>query len=182
MLENQRIPLLSIWFCLTFFVLNHNKKATMKNPSFILLVFALSIATMFTTSCKKKGCADSEAINYSEEAEKDDGSCSYEGTIVFWYGEATAAGLVSDGAITMTYYVDGENIGSSDADIFWTGAPECGQDGSVGVVENWKNDRTRTYSTSVVDQNGWEHWAGPVTFEANTCGKIQLMWSKRKKK
>ncbi len=31
-----------------------------------------------TTSCKKKGCTDPEAYNYSEEAKKDDGSCSYE--------------------------------------------------------------------------------------------------------
>lgn len=28
-------------------------------------------------SCKKKGCIDENAINYSEEAKKDDGSCEY---------------------------------------------------------------------------------------------------------
>ena len=55
----------------------------MKKSSFILLVVALSVATVFTTSCKKKGCTDPEALNYSEEAEKDDGSCSYEGAMVF---------------------------------------------------------------------------------------------------
>ncbi len=32
---------------------------------------------MFATSCKKKGCTDSNATNYSEEAKKDDGSCEY---------------------------------------------------------------------------------------------------------
>ena len=82
----------------------------MKNPSFILLVVALSVATVFTTSCKKKGCTDTEAINYSDEAEKDDGSCSYEGAIVFWYGEATAAELVYDEVTSLTYYVDGKVI------------------------------------------------------------------------
>ncbi len=30
------------------------------------------------TSCKKEGCTDPLAINYSSEAQKDDGSCSYE--------------------------------------------------------------------------------------------------------
>ena len=69
----------------------------MKISSFILLVVALSVATVFTTSCKKKGCTDPEALNYSEEAEKDDGSCSYEGAMVFYYDEATAAQLVQDG-------------------------------------------------------------------------------------
>ena len=30
------------------------------------------------TSCKKEGCMDPTALNYSEEAKKDDGSCEYE--------------------------------------------------------------------------------------------------------
>ena len=32
---------------------------------------------MFATSCKKKGCTDSNATNYSEKAKKDDGSCEF---------------------------------------------------------------------------------------------------------
>lgn len=154
----------------------------MKKSSFFLLVVALSVATVFTTSCKKRGCTDLEAINYSEEAEIDDGSCSYEGAMVFWYNEATAAQLVYDGAITMTYYVDGKEIGSSDAAVYWTGPPECGQDGSVGVVKSWGNDRTKTYSFSAQDQTGWEFWGEPVTFHANACVSMQLMASKKKKK
>lgn len=38
----------------------------------------LSATALLATSCKKKGCTDSTAINYSEEAKKDDGSCTYE--------------------------------------------------------------------------------------------------------
>jgi len=154
----------------------------MKKSSFILLVVALGVATVFTTSCMKRGCTDPEAINYSEEAEKDDGSCSYEGAMVFYYDEATAAQLVLDGAITMTYYVDGKEIGSSDADIYWTDAPDCGQTGSVGVVKNWGSDNTKTYSFSAEDQTGWAYWDTPVTFYANTCVTLQLSTSKRKKK
>ena len=154
----------------------------MKKSSFILLVVALSVATVFTTSCKKKGCTDSEAINFSEEAEKDDGSCSYEGAMVFYYDEATAAQLVHDGAITMTYYVDGKAIGSSDAAVYWTGAPDCGQDSTVGVVKSWGNHNTKTYSFSAEDQTGWAFWDNPVTFHANTCVTLQLSASKRKKK
>jgi len=154
----------------------------MKKSSLILLAITLSIANVFTTSCKKKGCTDPEAMNYSEEAEKDDGSCSYEGGMVFWYDEATSAQLVSDGAITMTFYVDGKEIGSSDADLYWTGPPDCGQSGSVGVDKKWSNDRTKTYSFSAQDQTGWEFWGEPVTFHNNTCVSMQLMASKRKKK
>lgn len=154
----------------------------MKNSGLILLALSLSVASVFTTSCKKRGCTDPEAINYSEEAEKDDGSCSFEGAMVFWYDEATSDQLVQDGAITMTFYVDDKEIGSSDADIYWTGAPDCGQNGSIGVDKKWNNDRTKTYSFSAQDQTGWEFWSESVTFHANTCVSIQLVASKRKKK
>lgn len=46
----------------------------MKKKSLLFVaVLSLSIAT----SCKKKGCTDEAATNYSEEAKKDDGSCVY---------------------------------------------------------------------------------------------------------
>ena len=46
------------------------------------------------TSCKKKGCTDTEAYNYSEEAKKDDGSCSYEAPYIIptTYSFADASG------------------------------------------------------------------------------------------
>lgn len=42
-----------------------------------VLIFSL-IAIVLLVSCKKKGCTDPTAINYSSEAKKDDGSCTYE--------------------------------------------------------------------------------------------------------
>jgi len=48
----------------------------MKNKN-LLLVAILTLGVV-VTSCKKKGCTDENAINYSTEAKKDDGSCSYE--------------------------------------------------------------------------------------------------------
>lgn len=40
-----------------------------------VIIFALGGSLMLSTSCKKKGCTNPEATNYSEEAKKDDGSC-----------------------------------------------------------------------------------------------------------
>ena len=41
---------------------------------FLLLLIAGGLTI---TSCKRKGCTDPTAVNYSEKAKKDDGSCNY---------------------------------------------------------------------------------------------------------
>jgi len=51
---------------------NENMKTISK-----LGIATLVAATISVTSCKKKGCTDATATNYSEEAKKDDGSCEY---------------------------------------------------------------------------------------------------------
>lgn len=47
----------------------------MKNK--ITLIFLSFLITSTLTDCRKKGCTDASANNYSEEAKKDDGSCDY---------------------------------------------------------------------------------------------------------
>lgn len=41
-------------------------------------LLVMATLTFATASCKKEGCTDESAINYSDEAKKDDGSCTYE--------------------------------------------------------------------------------------------------------
>ena len=50
-----------------------------KNLTLGLVIAAGVLATTFT-SCKKKGCTDEAATNYNAEAEKDDGTCTYDTT------------------------------------------------------------------------------------------------------
>ncbi|RYM35969.1 hypothetical protein ERX46_02945 [Brumimicrobium glaciale] len=41
-------------------------------------LMVIATLTFATASCKKEGCTDETAINFSEKAKKDDGSCKYE--------------------------------------------------------------------------------------------------------
>jgi hypothetical protein len=47
-------------------------------PITILIAMTITCAVPFWSSCKYKGCTDPYANNYSAEATKDDGSCTYD--------------------------------------------------------------------------------------------------------
>src|SRR5690554_6419756 len=44
----------------------------------VAALLLMASLTVVTTSCKKEGCTDPNAINYSDSAKKDDGSCKYD--------------------------------------------------------------------------------------------------------
>ena len=138
------------------------------------VLFLASISTI--TSCRKEGCTDPDSINYSADAKKDNGTCEYEGKEVFWYNEATADSLLANGAISLTYYVDGQVVGSSAASVYWTAAPNCDQSGSVTVKKALGSVKNKSYSYSIKDQRGFEFWSGVSNYTANTCTKRQLTY------
>ena len=104
-------------------------------------ILAIGTLSMMFTSCGKDeifGSTDPIADNYDELADMTDGSCQYSGEIVFWYNQATAQALLLDDTTALTYYVNGEIVGSSAASVYWTAAPNCGQDASVTVKKESK--------------------------------------------
>ncbi len=145
----------------------------MKKISFIPFGIFL-IAGILFTGCKKEGCTDGDATNFSEEADEDDGTCKYEGEVIFWYGKATSEFLVGDGAQTLTYYVDNAIVGSTAATVFDTAEPACGQNGSITVTRDLGSEKSQTATYSIKDQTDHEYYKGSVTFAANTCEATEL--------
>jgi len=141
-----------------------------------LVLMALPITLLLMSSCKKEGCTDPDSKTYNADAKKDDGSCQYEGNSVLWYNETTSNYLQDDGAITLTYYVDGVVVGSSATSVYWTGSPDCGQNGSITITKDLGDVKSKSYTYSVIDQTGYEYWAGSLNFMANTCEATELIW------
>lgn len=143
----------------------------MKNKNLILMLLIILSATF--TGCKKSGCTNNNATNYDSKAKENEG-CKFQGEIVFWYGKSTSQYLITDNAITLTYYVDGKVVGSSATSVYWTGAPSCGQSGSISVTKDLGSSPSKSYPYSIKDQTGYEYWSGYVVFEGNTCTATEL--------
>jgi hypothetical protein len=157
----------------------------MKKVMSIFICLSLIGGLSFTNSCKKdtkiKGCTDKDSYTYSAAAQEDDGSCLYEGAVVIWYDQAASTGLMGVGATALTFYLNGEVVGSSATSVYWTVAPDCGADGSITATEDLGKVKTHAYTLSVKDQAGTEQWNSVLNIDANTCLQFQLLWSERKK-
>ncbi|HIA35839.1 MAG TPA: hypothetical protein EYM84_06840 [Flavobacteriales bacterium] len=141
-----------------------------------LLLGLVIIGATTLTSCKKEGCTDLDSTTYNSSAKKDDGTCQFEGRSVFWYGLTASDGLVNDGATNLTFYVDGQVVGSTATSVYWTASPDCGVNASITVTKDLGGVKTQSYSYRVIDQSGFEYWGGTLNFNANTCFGTELTW------
>lgn len=140
-----------------------------------ILTLAL-ICTLSITSCKQDGCMDPDSKTFNADADRDDGSCKYEGSIVFYYKESSSNQLVTDGSTALTYYLDGNIIGSSAANVFYTSAPNCGSNGSISKTIDLGSNKSKSITYKVVDDFGDTIWMGTYTVTANTCNQLELIY------
>ena len=123
---------------------------------------------------KEQGCTDNSAVNYDSAAEENDNSCTYEGSMVVYYDETTSNTLVADDAVSLTYYLDNQVIGSSAANVFFVGNPNCGDNGTISVTKSLGSSKSKSYNLQVIDQTGFIYWDLNVALEANVCLALEI--------
>lgn len=131
------------------------------------LIFLAAIASIGLVSCKKKGCTDPQAVNYSSEAEKDDESCNFKPTIAITgaatinvvlgttYNDAGATAMNKDGtSVTVTTDLSQVNTATTGSFIV------------TYTATNTHGTTTATRTVNVVI--GQDNWLGSPTV-TNNC-------------
>jgi hypothetical protein len=144
----------------------------MKMTCITLLVCVLTIFT----SCKKEGCIDKDALNYDAKAKKDDGSCEFSASVVFWIDEEGQAFLDDQNAYILTFLFNDKIKGIKFANSLEVKekAPSCRADGAITFTQFLGNDKTYFGFYSVVSEMGDIIFAGPLFLNANQCRKLRL--------
>ncbi len=128
--------------------------------------------SLLISSCKKSGCTDAKASNYSKKA-KENCCCEYEGKVVLWYNKSQSDYWKSQGVTTLKYYLDDELIFTRSPNEFWTGPPVCDDNGTLTFTS--KSDATMILRTiDIYDQNGDKVGFRQCNFYAGECSRQEL--------
>jgi hypothetical protein len=135
------------------------KRNKMKKLIKITFVSIPLFALTTIISCKKEkpvtGCTNASALNYNSNAVEDDGSCQYNGNVIFWFGLAATQATVT---------INGQTGFIS---TFYVLAPGCGASGCA-------NFTLPTGSYTYTAQNLLRTWNGTVTITKNGCASMLL--------
>ena len=118
---------------------------------------------------------DSDAQNYSSEAKTTDGSCTYQGSCIIWYGQNTANELLNYGSNSLNYYVDDKLVGSSATSYYFPSAPDCDQNGIIKVTKDLGSSKSKISTYKVIDDFGDVIWEGTIEITGNSCFKLELV-------
>jgi hypothetical protein len=141
----------------------------------------LFLSLLLTNACTKSGCTDKYAENYNSSATSNDGSCKYRGSLVFWYNQTSATDATNAGYTTLTYYVNGSQVGSSAIGNGLASAPTCGASGTISSTQELGTLTSKSFNYMILASPGtnstYDTLTGTATITANpSCTALQLVY------
>ncbi len=153
----------------------------MKKLIYLFLIVAIAATSACKKEEKKKGCTDPQSKNYCSDCEESDGSCQFEGKLVFWWNEEFTDSCAANGINSIRIYVNNNDKGTVQvASLFFTANPGCGASNTITVTEDFGSSKSKTISTGY---EGLDISGAVVTPLVNQnlsistgCNNFQLTW------
>jgi len=145
-----------------------------------ILLFSLSLITLIsceTNPIPIEGCTDPNAINYNNQADINNNSCDFTGDILFYMNQEAGIYLYNEGVEKLTFYINGNNIGSQYNDGgFYTAQtpPNCFDNFFTTGSVYWENNSYTTISWEAIDETGYVWYSTTTSLEANECLSMEL--------
>jgi hypothetical protein len=135
--------------------------------TYLSIIAASALLLVTSTSCKKKGCMDQDAVNYNSEAKKDDGTCKYTPTITVNGNNPeniNVGDTYTDAGATAT------NKDGSSVNVTTSSQVDASTKGTYTVTYTATNENGSATATRTVNVNiGQDNWL--VTWAADSdCG------------
>jgi hypothetical protein len=149
----------------------------------ILSITAILLFIFIIESCAKKigGCMDTNATNFNINANENNGTCQYQGKVVFWWNQAFADSCSHAGVDSVKIYTRGIlQCATSVPTQSWSSAPDCGSASvlafSIPLGENTSENVT---IQAILISHGGTTWS-TVNYNPlvafNSCQSFQLLW------
>lgn len=128
-----------------------------------LLLLPFLLLLLIAVGCKKEGCTDPEAHNYWKHANQDDGSCFYQGYVIFTQSNFVSRKPTVVQFSTMSEVIyDYSNVGP------WAcfDVPNC-------TYAYFQHDPAESvpYTAKSIDGTTW---SGTVSFTKNQLSRVHL--------
>lgn len=138
-------------------------------------IYLFIFLAFFISSCRK-GCTDSQAVNYDSKAKKTDNTCTFKAKCNFWYTQSVSNNLINDGATSLTLYIDGQIRGSAGTNVYSISPPECSNTGVLNFEIDLQKLKDKSVLYQIKDQTNYLYWEGTLQFKPNDCISTQLTW------
>ncbi|AEA45311.1 hypothetical protein [Fluviicola taffensis] len=143
------------------------------------LTLLLSITLMGIIGCEKpvEGCMESNAENFDVYAEKENGSCLFRGSAIFYHDSQTVQNLQNAGVTDVKLYVDGVFRDNMEPYLIFDFPPDCSnQFGMQYENVDIGNLKSKTFNYAIKDQYDMVLDQGTFVITGKKCNAIKYTY------